>query len=26
LNWEAIYRDWQSSDGQYYWNAYPNCF
>ena len=26
LNWEAIYRDWKSNDGQYYWNAYPNCF
>ena len=26
LNWEAIYREWKSRDGQYYWKTYPNCF
>ncbi|MEH6585924.1 MAG: phytanoyl-CoA dioxygenase family protein [Halioglobus sp.] len=26
LNWESIYRDWQSEEGQYYWRSYPHCF
>jgi phytanoyl-CoA dioxygenase PhyH len=26
LNWESIYRDWNNSADQYYWNHYPHCF
>jgi ectoine hydroxylase-related dioxygenase (phytanoyl-CoA dioxygenase family) len=26
LDWESIYRDWQSTEGQYYWKDYPYCF
>ena len=26
LDWESIYRDWQSTEGQYYWRDYPYCF
>lgn len=26
LSWESIYRDWQSKEGQYYWQSYPHCF
>ena len=26
LDWEAIYRDWKSTDQQYYWKSYPHCF
>lgn len=26
LNWDSIYRDWQSKDGQFYWRSYPHCF
>lgn len=26
LNWESIYRDWKSTEGQYYWRSYPHCF
>lgn len=26
LDWEAIYRDWKSTDEQYYWKSYPNLF
>lgn len=26
LNWESIYRDWQSTSGQYYWRDYPDVF
>jgi hypothetical protein len=26
LDWEAIYRDWKSTDEQYYWKRYPHCF
>ena len=26
LNWDRVYRDWQSSDYQYYWTDYPHLF
>lgn len=26
LHWESIYKNWQSSDFQYYWRDYPNLF
>ena len=26
LNWDSIYRDWQSKEGQFYWRSYPHCF
>jgi ectoine hydroxylase-related dioxygenase (phytanoyl-CoA dioxygenase family) len=26
LDWEAIYSGWKNSEGQYYWQSYPNCF
>ncbi len=26
LNWESIYKDWESKEEQYYWKSYPYCF
>jgi hypothetical protein len=26
LDWESIYANWQSTEGQYYWKDYPYCF
>jgi len=26
LNWDSIYRNWQSKEGQFYWRSYPHCF
>jgi hypothetical protein len=26
LDWASIYRDWRSTEGQYYWKDYPYCF
>lgn len=26
LDWASIYRDWKSTDEQYYWERYPHCF
>lgn len=26
LNWESIYRGWQSDEFKYYWRDYPNMF
>lgn len=26
LDWESIYREWHSTEQQYYWRSYPNCF
>lgn len=26
LSWNSIYRSWQSREGQYYWQNYPNFF
>ncbi|WP_241505858.1 phytanoyl-CoA dioxygenase family protein [Parahaliea mediterranea] len=26
LDWDSIYRDWQSREHQYYWRSYPNLF
>ena len=26
LNWDSIYHDWQSKEGQFYWRSYPHCF